>query len=156
MIRADGERVMAKVSEAAIAHIKSFEGLSLEAYPDAGHWSIGYGHSSNAVYPGMRITDQQADALLRKDLEKFELGVERVLAVPATQEEFDAMVALAYNIGLNAFEESTLLRHHNNQRHQDAAAEFGKWTKSGNTVLPGLVKRREKEAAMYRAGGRAT
>jgi lysozyme len=146
---------MARVSDAGIAHIKAFEGLSLTAYPDGLGWSIGYGHHGADVYMGLEITDTRADELLRQDLEKFENGVERVLAVPAEQEEFDAMVALAYNIGVSAFAASTLLKHHNQGAHREAAAEFGKWNKSGDTVLPGLVKRREKEAAMYRRGGRA-
>jgi lysozyme len=147
---------MAKVSEAGISHIKAFEGLSLDAYPDAGEWAIGYGHrSNNNVYPGMQITPQRADELLRGDLEKFENGVERLLAVPATQEEFDAMVALAMNIGIGAFAQSTLLKHHNNGDHAEAADEFKKWVKSGDDVLPGLIKRREREAALYKKGGRA-
>lgn len=146
---------MAKVSDAGIALIKVMEGLSLDAYPDGPGWSIGYGHHGNDVYPGQMITQQRADDLLKQDLEKFEQGVERALARPATQEEFDSMVSFSYNVGLNAFRDSTLLKHHNAGRHADAAAEFGKWTKSGAQELPGLVKRREKEAALYRQGGRA-
>ena len=146
---------MAKVSEQGLALLRSMEGLSLDAYPDGDGWSIGYGHHGLDVYPGMQITQQRADQLLKNDLERFEVGVEQLLRVPAEPEEFDAMVALAYNIGLNAFTESTLLAMHNIGHHAGAVEEFKKWNKSGDTVLPGLVKRREREAAMYRKGGRA-
>jgi lysozyme len=146
---------MARMSEQGLAHLRSFEGLSLDAYPDGGGWSIGYGHHGHDVYAGLQITQQRADDLLKQDVERFERGVENLLTVPATQEEFDAMVALAYNIGLGAFRGSTLLKHHNAGRHTEAMAEFPKWNKAGETEVAGLTKRREKEAAMYRKGGRA-
>jgi lysozyme len=148
---------MATMSQEGLALLKTMEGLSLDAYPDGGGWSIGYGHHGNDVYPGMSITQQRADDLLAQDLEKFEQGVERLLTQAAHQEEFDAMVNLAYNIGLNAFADSTLLEHVNEGRHAEAMAEFGKWVygDDADTPLPGLVKRREKEAALYRKGGRA-
>jgi lysozyme len=148
---------MARMSQEGLALLKSMEGLSLDAYPDGGGWSIGYGHHGNDVYAGQTITQQRADDLLAQDLERFENGVENLLAQSAMQEEFDAMVCFAYNVGLNAFKESTLLLHVNEGRHQEAAAEFSKWVYAGSSrqPLPGLVKRREKEAAMYRQGGRA-
>jgi lysozyme len=148
---------VAKISQDGLALLKSMEGLSLDAYPDGGGWSIGYGHHGPDVYPGMSITQQRADDLLRSDLERFEIGVEQSLTQSATQEEFDAMVDFAYNVGLNAFKESTLLAHVNAGRHAEAVAEFHKWVYGGdpNEPLPGLVKRREKEAAMYKKGGRA-
>jgi lysozyme len=96
------------------------------------------------------------EALLRHDLERFEIGVENLLAHPAEQEELDALVGLAFNIGLGALEDSTLLDHVNAGRHADAVAEFGKWVHGNDgKPVPGLVKRREKEAHMYRRGGRA-
>ena len=148
---------MAKVSQDGLALLKSMEGLALDAYPDGPGWSIGYGHHGKDVYPGMQITQQRADDLLKQDLERFEVGVEQALTQAAHQEEFDAMVALAYNIGLGAFKESTLLKYVNASRHSEAVAEFGKWVYAGNPdePMPGLVKRREKEAAMYKKGGRA-
>jgi lysozyme len=146
---------MARMSQDGLALLKSVEGLSLDAYPDGDGYSIGYGHHGPDVYGGMQITQQRADDLLAQDLERFENGVEDLLAQPAVQEEFDAMVSLAYNIGLNAFKDSELLEHVNAGRHKEAVAEFGEWVMSGDEVLPGLVKRREREAAMYRRGGRA-
>jgi lysozyme len=147
--------MMAKMSEHGLALLRSMEGLSLDAYPDGNGWSIGYGHHGPDVYPGMQITEQRAEQLLTSDLERFELGVESLLQAPAHQEEFDAMVNLAYNIGLGAFRDSTLLKMVNAGRHAEAVAEFAKWTKSGLENLPGLRTRREREAALYRKGGRA-
>jgi lysozyme len=144
---------MAKMSAEGMALLKVSEGLSLDAYPDPGGvWTVGYGHTGNDVYPGMQITQQRADDLLRQDLERFEIGVENLLVNPAHQEEFDALVDYAYNCGLAALENSTLLEHVNAGRHADAVAE---WTRGWEDALPGLVKRREKEAALYRKGGRA-
>jgi lysozyme len=148
---------MAKMSQDGLALLKSMEGLSLDAYPDGGGWSIGYGHHGKDVFPGMQITQQRADDLLASDLERFETGVEQALTQAAHQEEFDAMVDFAYNVGLAAFRDSTLLAHVNAGRHAEAAAEFGKWVYGdpNEPPLPGLVKRREREAALYRRGGRA-
>src|SRR5262245_54088153 len=104
---------MAKVSQDGLALLKSMEGLSRDAYPDGGGWSIGYGHHGPDVYPGMQITQQRAEDLLKQDLERFEIGVEQALTQAAHQEEFDAMVDFAYNVGLAAFKDSTLLKHVN-------------------------------------------
>jgi len=146
---------VAKVSDTGLAHLRSFEGLSLDAYPDGGGWSIGYGHHGNDVYPGMQITQQRADQLLKNDIERFDKSVQLLFQAAEEQEEFDAKTCLAYNIGINAFKDSTLLEHVNAGRHHEAADEFKKWIKSGDEVLPGLIKRRDKEAAMYKKGGRA-
>lgn len=80
-----------------------------------------------------------------------------MLVAPAHQSEFDALVSFAYNCGLNALRNSTLLKHVNAGRHDKAAEEFGKWVFGDprQPPLPGLVVRREKEAEMYRKGGRA-
>jgi len=141
-----------KTSQKGIDLIKQFEGVSLKAYPDPGTggepWTIGYGHTGG-VKKGDAITQSQAEDLLRKDLIKFETGVSNALKVETTQYQFDAMVSLAYNIGLGNFTKSTLLRKHNAKCWQCAAAQFGVWRNAGGKVMNGLIRRRAAERELY-------
>lgn len=147
---------MAKMSDAGIRHLKEFEGLRTAAYKDVGGiWTIGWGHTGPDVTEGLVITQEKAEQLLRRDLRKFEDGVERALSAPAHQDEFDAMVSFAYNVGLNAFRTSTLLKHFNAGNHELAMAEFARWTKVGDKEVEGLRRRRRAEAEIYKRGGRA-
>lgn len=131
--------------------VKQLEGLRLEAYPDGDSYSIGYGH--NGVPRGTRITQEQAESLFDADLQRFESAVSSGTAgAPTTQGQFDALVSLAYNIGVGAFNQSTLLRLHNERDYAGAAAEFDKWRKSGGSVDARLVARRNTEEAIYRSG----
>ena len=148
-----------KTSDRGIALIKAHEGLRLEAYPDPAHgWkvgTIGYGHTSAAGPPkverGMKITEAGADAILRQDLAKFERYVLDAVKVPLNQNEFDALVSFTFNLGPGNLRSSTLLRKLNAGDRAGAADEFGKWVKAGGKTLPGLVKRREAERALFRA-----
>lgn len=136
------------INDKARQIIKESESLRLEAYKcPAGIWTIGYGHTGD-VSDGQRITAHQAEAILEFDLSSFEEGVGK-LAPKANANQFSAMVSLAFNVGLTAFAKSTLLKEHLAGRHMNAAVEFGKWTHGGGKVLPGLVKRRAREAALY-------
>ncbi len=141
-----------KISQKGIDLIKQFEGVSLKAYPDPGTggepWTIGYGHTGG-VKKGDAITQAQAEDLLRKDLIKFEAGVSNALTAETTQNQFDAMVSLAYNIGLGNFTKSTLLRKHNARCWQCAAAQFGVWRNAGGKVMNGLIRRRAAERELY-------
>jgi lysozyme len=138
-----------KISDAGLELIKSFEGLYLKAYLcPAKVWTIGYGHTLG-VMPGDVITKDQAEALLRKDLEQFEAVVNRSVSVPITQAQFDSLVSLCYNIGAKAFVTSTLLKKLNAGDYAGAAAEFEKWNKAGGVILPGLAKRRKKERELF-------
>jgi lysozyme len=129
--------------------IQSFEGLSLTAYPDAAGYSIGYGHFG--AQKGDVIDRTEAERLFLIDLVRFEAAVE--LATPrASQQQFDAMVSLAYNIGSAAFAKSTLVVRHNMGDTAGAADEFLRWNKSQGKVLPVLVARRTKERAVYLYG----
>lgn len=138
--------------------IKAFEGLSLTAYRDADGYSIGYGHYGAKA--GDVISRAEADRLFDQDVRKFEDGVSRYAPV-ATQQQFDAMVSLAYNIGVGAppgslheggFAASTVARKHNAGDYAGAAEAFGMWIKSQGAVLPVLVKRREREKQVYLNG----
>lgn len=139
-----------RTSDNGRALIRHFEGLALEAYfCPAGVLTIGYGSTGKHVQTGMRITKEQADALLVKDLERFEEGVDELVTVHLDQDEFDALVAFSFNVGLGNLKTSTLLRRLNAKDYASAASEFRKWNKGGGKVLPGLVKRRAAEAALF-------
>jgi lysozyme len=133
------------------AMIEGWEGLVLTAYRDpVGILTIGYGHTGPDVQQGQTITQQQADQLLADDLHKFEAGVNQAVGnAPTTQGQFDAMASLAFNIGLGNFEHSTVLRKHLESDYEHAADAFLLWNKAAGQVLPGLVKRRDGERAVY-------
>lgn len=144
-----------KVSAAGINLIKEFEGVRLKSYKcPAGVYTIGVGHTSAAgppkVGPGMEITNAQAMKILAQDLVQFEDGVEAAVRVPLTQNQFDALVSFTFNVGLGAFQKSTLLKKLNAEDYAAVPAELMKWTKAGGKELPGLVRRRRAEAAMWR------
>ena len=102
-------------SDAGLKLIRSFEGLRLKAYRcPAGIWTIGYGHTTAAGPPevreGMRITAAEAEAILKRDLERFEAAVSAMVKVPLTQAQFDVLVSFAFNCGTAALRRSTLLK----------------------------------------------
>lgn len=139
-----------KASQTGINLIKAFEGLRLKAYDDGvGVWTIGYGHTGPDVQPGMVITEEEAEALLRQDLDRFERAVSNALAVETKQAQFDAFVSLAFNIGSYAFQTSTALKRHNAGDLAGAAEAITWWNKAAGRVWPGLVRRRAAEAALY-------
>lgn len=143
------------VSKAGLALIKSFEGLSLAAYPDPGSggdpWTIGYGATGAGIHKGVVWTQAMADSRLADDVSRFADGVSELIgAAPTTQGQFDAMTSLSFNVGLGNFGSSTLLKKHKAGDHAGAAAEFVRWNRANGKVMAGLTRRREAEAAMYR------
>jgi lysozyme len=155
-------------------HLKAhFEGCRLRSYRcPAGVWTIGYGHTSGAggvvnladgrrVYQigaNMEITQEEADRLFWADTDMFEDGVEKILGMPGhllTTPQFDALVSLAFNIGLTAFRKSTVCK-------RVLAGELDRvpeamlwWNKArdrtGTLVeMKGLTRRRRAEAALFR------
>ena len=141
-----------KLSQRGIDLIKQFEGYSSKAYPDpatgGAPWTIGYG-TTKGVKPGMVITAQQAEKMLRDDVAKFESGVSSLITAPTTQGQFDAMVSLAYNIGLGNFGKSTLLKKHNARCYTCAADQFRVWNRANGKVMNGLTRRRAAEREVY-------
>lgn len=140
--------------------IRALEGDVLEAYQDSvGIWTIGTGHTAKAGAPapraGMTITQQESDEILSRDLRLFETGVCKVLNRQPTQNQFDAMVSLAFNIGLGNFQKSSVVSRFNRGDDAGAAAAFLMWTKAGGRELPGLVKRRKVEMKLFNTGDRA-
>jgi len=144
-----------RTSGAGIRHIREFEGERLKAYKcSAGVWTIGVGHTSAAGEPkvveGMTITANESAAILARDLAAFELGVERMLEVDVSQNQFDVLVSFAFNCGLGALKKSTLLKRVNEGKFDAVPAELMKWTKAGGKEVAGLVRRRRAEAKLWR------
>lgn len=133
--------------------IQGYEQCRLKAYmptPDD-VWTCGWGSTGPDVVKGTVWTQAQADARFAADLAKFAKGVANGIgSAPTTEGQFGAMCSLAYNIGLSAFLNSTVLRKHIAGDYPAAAAAFAMWVKQKGKVLNGLVKRRTDEARMYR------
>lgn len=140
-----------RINKAGLDIIKKSEGLRLKAYYcPAGVLTVGFGSTGPHVKPGMVITEAEAEQLLLDDLKRFEDAVAKACPV-ATSNQFSAMVSLAFNIGTSAFAGSTLAKKHNAGDYAGAAAEFARWNRGGGKVLPGLTKRRAREAQLYRS-----
>ena len=140
---------MMKVSDKGLALIKEFEGCKLTAYQDiVGVWTIGYGHTK-AVMRGMVITQAQADELLARDVDEHAAGVYKALQVKLEQHQFDAVASLAFNVGVNAVRNSTLIKMINRGDAKLSASQFDRWNKAGGKVLSGLTRRRAAERKMY-------
>ena len=140
-----------KYSDAGLCLTKEFEGLRLEAYQDtAGIWTIGYGHTGRDVRPGRRVSEFEAEALLRADLRDAIACVNRAVEIELRQHEFDALVDFCYNTGRGNFERSSLLGKVNLEDFQGAAVQFGLWVNVDQRPVPGLVRRRAAEVAMFR------
>ncbi|WP_038342573.1 lysozyme [Acinetobacter sp. A47] len=141
-------------SPVGINLITSFEDLKLTAYLcPANVWTIGFG---TTVYPtgtrvkqGDKCTEAQAKAYFTHDLKRFERAVNGSVGVPLTQNQFDALVSLTYNIGEGNFTSSTLLKMLNAGNYRGAADQFLVWNKSKGQVLNGLVRRRKVERELF-------
>ncbi len=151
-----------RIGPAGLALIKRFEGCErrrtdgrFEAYPDPGTggdpWTIGWGATGKDIVRGTVWTQDQCDARLEADLERFAREVAIAIGdAPVSQAQFDALVSFHYNTG--AISRATLTRLHKAGQPDLAAREFGRWIYAGGKPLKGLVRRREAEAALYRNG----
>ncbi|MDE1478458.1 lysozyme [Xenorhabdus bovienii] len=141
-----------EISENGINKIKSYEGLRLHAYPDpatgAEPWTIGYGHTKG-VKPEQVITEQQAETFLHEDLIPIYAEIQRIVKVPLTQGQFDALCSFIFNLGIGNFIHSTLLKKLNLADYQGAAEEFLKWDRADGRVLADLRVRRVSEQKMF-------
>lgn len=139
------------VSDKAIALIKDFESLQLKAYLcPANIWTIGYGHTRN-VKQGDEISVYQAERYLRADLVQFEQDVNRLVRVPLTQGQYDALISFVFNVGCRAFSTSTLLKKLNSRDYDGAANEFARWKFAKGRALPGLERRRLLEKRLFQS-----
>ena len=142
------------VSPSGVDLICNFEGLRLKAYDDGvGVWTIGFGTTK---YPnGIRVkkgdtcTLEQAKAYMQNDLKSFEQTVNTAVKVPLNQNQFDALVSLAYNIGSTAFKNSTLVKQLNEGNYKAATNQFNAWVNAGGKRMQGLVNRRAAERALF-------
>lgn len=142
-----------KTSEKAYSLIRQFEGLRLMAYRcPAGVWTVGYGHTSGVV-PGMVITKEQAEELLRQDI----ATAEKIVSAECPnlrQCQFDALVSFVFNVGGGNFRKSTLLKKvRANSDDNLIMDEFLRWVYAKGVVLPGLQKRRLAEMRLYFSEG---
>lgn len=141
-----------KISDDGKQIVEYFEGRRYVAYPDpatgGAPWTLGIG-STLGVVPGMTWTDEQIDQRFAEDIARFEAGVTRALKLPPSQSQFDAMVALAFNVGVSAFTNSTLVRMFNMNQMDAAADQFLRWDKAAGKSMKGLRRRRAAERARF-------
>ncbi|MBD3880822.1 glycoside hydrolase family protein [Phormidium tenue FACHB-886] len=138
-----------KTNQSGVDLIKSFEGLRLTAYRDpVGVLTIGYG-TTTGVFEGQRISESQAEAFLKKDLERFERAVNNSVKVSLNSNQFAALVSFTYNVGEGALASSTLLQYLNQGNYQGAADQLLRWNKGDGVELAGLTRRRKAERAMF-------
>ncbi len=145
-----------KTSDNGLRLIQEFEGLRLTSYLcSAGVPTIGYGATYYAdgskVNLGQTITNAQAVQLLKDHVKEFEQSVIGLLnTTKVNQNQFDALVSFAFNLGAANLAKSQLLRFIKaNPNDPKIAAEFAKWNRAGGEVSRGLVRRRKKEAELY-------
>jgi lysozyme len=138
-----------KSSQILINAIKRFEGVRLQAYQDSvGVWTIGYGHTKD-VKKGDRITQYQAEQMLKEDLAQFEAVASKVRNVN-TQGKFDAVVDFMFNLGAGSFNSSTLRKYIEcNKATWEIQEQFLRWVYAGHQKLGGLVTRRIWEASRF-------
>ena len=143
-------------SKACVDLVKSFEGFRAEAYKcPAGVWTVGYGTTEN-VHPGDVVNEQEAEELLMNDLTEASGAIDELVDVPLTQRQYDALASLIYNIGREAFRNSTLLKMLNGGKGvHEVGAQFLRWNRAGGKVMPGLIRRRESERALFSQGNEA-
>jgi lysozyme len=156
-----------KVSDAAIRMIKHHEGVRLRPYRcPALLWTTAVGHVIDPSHIAVKYEDRknlpipdgwdrqlsmgEVDAILAQDLSRFERGVARLCPGSVNhQGQFDALVSLSFNIGLGNTQRSSVRMRYNRGDIEGAADAFLMWTKAAGRVLPGLVKRRNDERALF-------
>lgn len=136
-------------SVVATGLVQAFEGCVLKAYADQrGILTIGYGHTYN-VTPNEVCTPEQATAWLNSDMMMADRAVNAAVSIVLNQNEFDACVSLAFNIGGGAFLHSTLVRLLNAHDIMGAADQFLVWDKTNGETNPGLLRRRQAERTLF-------
>ena len=140
------------VPDEAVQLVKQFEGLRLNVYTDAnGYPTIGYGHKLVGPVTKAIITEEEATALLVQDLQVAASAVNKLTAVRLTEKQQAALIDFVYNLGSGTYQHSTLRQKLNRGEYHDAANEFQKWIYAGPRKLPGLIRRRQLEADIFRS-----
>lgn len=147
------------INPAGLKLLMQSEGCRLTAYPDPGTggdpWTCGFGATGPDIVPGTVWTQAEADKRLMEDVARFEKAVDELVPTDLTSNEFSAICVFVYNVGVNAFKKSTLLRLLRQGDKVGAGRQLLLWTKSGTKdgkpqVMPGLVLRRQAELALYK------
>lgn len=143
---------MRHITKEGLELIQRFEGFSATPYLcPAGYITVGYGHVVKNLDDFRNgISEQEAFTILASDVQAAERAVLRLIIVPLTDGQFDALVSFTFNLGAGALQRSTLRHKINRSEHTDVPAEFMKWVWGGGKKLNGLVRRRAAEAALYR------
>lgn len=142
-------------ASANVRRIKEYyEGREYKAYPDPGSkdgkpWTIGIGHTGPEVCEGLAWNDSQIDAAFENDCKKFESAINNLVTVTLNQFQFDALVCIVFNIGVQALKESTLLRKLNSGDYSGAANEFTRWCRNDGKKMLGLYRRRMAEKLLF-------
>ena len=148
--------------------IRHHEGVRTKPYRcPALLWTVGVGHVIDPRHIGVKLDERknlpipdgwdrvlsldEVNQILANDLVTFERGVLRLCPAGLTQPRFDALVSFSFNVGLGNLQRSTIRMKHNRGEFEEAAEAFMQWTKAGGKELPGLVKRRKDERALYSA-----
>lgn len=144
---------MRHITNNGLSLIKYFEGFSSNIYFDsAGLATIGYGHlirpHEQKIFKSP-ITRTQAENLLKLDVIAAENAVIRLINIPLSNAQFDALVSFVFNLGSGALQRSTLRSKVNREEHHDVPSEFIKWIWAGGKKISGLIKRRQEEAMLY-------
>lgn len=144
------------ISQKGLNLIKKHEGFRNNPYlcpsgiPTIGYGNTYYNDSTKVKLTDTPITLKEGETLLKSVLKHFEQGVSNLIKVELNQNQFDALVSFAYNVGLGAFSKSTLLKLINNNPNDEGIKhQFKRWNKGGGKVLKGLKKRRNEEAYLY-------
>ena len=145
-----------KISNNGLSLIKQFEGFSSSPYlcpagvPTIGYGSTYYEDGTKVTLKDKPITEERATQLLEFIANKtFSENINKVVKVPLNQNQFDALVSFAYNIGNKNFNWSTLLKKLNLSDYEGASLEFGRWNQANGKILNGLVSRRQKEKELF-------
>ena len=150
MLGSNGEALIKKWE----SYAKDLGDGRVQAYPDpatgGAPWTIGWGSTGPDITKGTIWTRAQAEKRFQDHAQEFANGVTDALgSAPTTQNQFDAMTSLAYNIGLGNFKSSTLLKKHKAGDYAGAKAQFAVWKNANGKVMQGLVNRRAEEAELY-------
>lgn len=143
-----------EINQAGLDLIKEFEGFRSKAYLcPASVWTIGYGNTfwenGQRVKSGQTITREKAEELLKIIVQSFADVVSNSVKVPINDNQFASLVSLAFNIGIGAFRNSTLLRVLNQRNYTETANQFLRWNRAGGKVLAGLTRRRQRERQLF-------
>jgi GH24 family phage-related lysozyme (muramidase) len=139
-----------KLSDKGRALLIELEGKRNHVYEDvAGLKTIGVGHLLKPGEDITYLTDEQVEELLTKDIAQFELAVNRFVNVKLNQNEFDSLVIFVFNVGIDAFYKSTLLKLINLSEFVGVPDQLMRWNKAGGKVVAGLTNRRKKEIKLW-------